>query len=378
MGSHIQQVSLSQINNDGVCHLRNGNLIKANAYFRRALQLVRRDLRSCAASSSASATASSLKKRARTTSTSSGSNRSHPKFIPTAGYSNLNLLKCCGGGFSQTVESKTDLSAPATRTRWAAGRRAASLQIPTSRAVPPQVSPPQLSIYSSGICIDDSTTTGANGSSVLSRVCSDPIEDHKICASIVVYNNALVLHLHAMTLLKQPRFDDDVALQAKHLFGKAQTLYQQAYKLLIGVLMVSPTDDGATAGDDDEDEKNEGNETGDHGSHAAKRRRVEPSASDSSTNNGRRTKSSSPSQRNAAIDLLAMALVNNLAHIRLELCDYADSRRLLQLLISIAYSMQPSTYGCDPSLMNFMEWQRQLFLRNAAPNMHPLPAAAAA
>ena len=383
------QVSLSEINNEGVIHLQNGDLIKANHCFRRALQYVRRDLRTSVAESSAS---SSTTAAATTTTTMSKRARRppQPKFIPTAGYSNLNLhVDKCGGGFTSS-DSLSSSSSSSTTGRGGGkenGVAGSSLMTPTrgtegiagrSRSVRPskqqQVSS-NLAIYTSGMCIDEGiddggvgTALGGSAASIAkSRVCSNPMEDHKICASIVVYNNAVVLHLYAMALLKQERFDDDVALQARHLFVKAQTLYQQSYKLLIGVLVASSPD--GTSDDDDNGEE----ERSSNGNHPAKRRRLSNGSFVSSSRS-----SSSCLRRNAAVDLLAMALVNNLAHIRLELCDYADSRRLLQLLISIAYSMQPTTYGCDQSLVNFMEWQRQLFLRNAAPNMHPLPAAAAA
>ena len=378
-------MSLSEINNEGVIHLRNGDLTKANHCFRRALQYVRRDLRTCVAETTTSSSASTPSAAATTTTTTTSSKRARrpppPKFIPTAGYSNLNHAGKWGGGFSSS-DAVSSFSSTTGRGRGMENGVAGSSPIPPtgiSRGIrhskQQQVS--NLAIYSSGMCIDegiiDNGASGGGGAASVakSRVCSNPMEDHKICASIVVYNNAVVLHLHAMELLKQPRFDDDVALQARHLFVKAQTLYQQSYKLLIGVLVAS-SPEGATS-DDEEDEDDEASS---HGNHSAKRRRLSDDGSAASSRSS--SSSSSCLQRNAAIDLLAMALVNNLAHIRLELCDYADSRRLLHLLITIAYSMRPSTYGCDQALVNFMEWQRQLFLRNAAPSMHPLPAAAAA
>lgn len=77
---------------------------------------------------------------------------------------------------------------------------------------------------------------------------------------------------------------------------------------------------------------------------------------------------------NAVVDLLSMAVFNNLAHVSYELAEYDQSRTHFDALIRFALTVVPSRYG-DPSVGPMMEEQKSNFLLNAiilhAPSLSP-------
>jgi hypothetical protein len=67
---------------------------------------------------------------------------------------------------------------------------------------------------------------------------------------------------------------------------------------------------------------------------------------------------------NCVIDVLSMALYNNLAHVSFELDRYDESRYFFDYLIRFALSVVPSRYG-DASVGVFLNEQKSKFLLNA-------------
>ena len=77
---------------------------------------------------------------------------------------------------------------------------------------------------------------------------------------------------------------------------------------------------------------------------------------------------------NPTIDLLSMALLNNLAQITYELTEYDSSQLYFQELVRFAHSVSPDAYG-NCSIATFMDYQKSSFLLNAmflhAPSIAP-------
>ena len=77
---------------------------------------------------------------------------------------------------------------------------------------------------------------------------------------------------------------------------------------------------------------------------------------------------------NAVVDLLSMAVSNNLAHVSHELADYEQSRAHFDALIRFALTVVPTRYG-DRYVGSVMEEQKSNFLLNAiilhAPSLAP-------
>lgn len=75
---------------------------------------------------------------------------------------------------------------------------------------------------------------------------------------------------------------------------------------------------------------------------------------------------------NAVVDLLSMALLNNLAHVCYELHQYKECRSRFDSLIRLALTVIPSKYG-DGHVGSVMDQQKSNFLLNAiilhAPNL---------
>lgn len=75
---------------------------------------------------------------------------------------------------------------------------------------------------------------------------------------------------------------------------------------------------------------------------------------------------------NAVVDLLAMAVLNNLAHVCFELASYEQSRAHFNCLIRFAMTVGPARYG-DQHVGSFVDEQKSNFLLNAiilqAPNL---------
>ena len=79
---------------------------------------------------------------------------------------------------------------------------------------------------------------------------------------------------------------------------------------------------------------------------------------------------------NPVIDMLCMALYNNLAQASFEMCIYEDSRRYFENLIRFALTVVPARYG-DPSIASMVDQQKSNFLLNAIILHAPKLAAAA-
>ena len=77
---------------------------------------------------------------------------------------------------------------------------------------------------------------------------------------------------------------------------------------------------------------------------------------------------------NAVVDLLSMAVSNNLAHVCFELANYDESRSHFDSLIRFALTVVPGRYG-DRYVSSVMDQQKSNFLLNAiilhAPNLAP-------
>ena len=78
----------------------------------------------------------------------------------------------------------------------------------------------------------------------------------------------------------------------------------------------------------------------------------------------------------AVIDMLSMAIHNNLAQVFYELTMYEDSRQHFEQLIAFALTVVPARYG-DPMIGNLIDEQKSKFLLNAMILHAPKLAAAA-
>jgi tetratricopeptide (TPR) repeat protein len=67
---------------------------------------------------------------------------------------------------------------------------------------------------------------------------------------------------------------------------------------------------------------------------------------------------------NPVIDVLSMALFNNLAHVAFELSSYEESRQFFDFLIRFALTVVPSKYG-DAFVAALLDQQKSSFLLNA-------------
>ena len=139
---------------------------------------------------------------------------------------------------------------------------------------------------------------------------SDPLVNTTIVATIVIFNLAIVCHIKGM---------HEEALSDSRLY-KAHSLYAKAHLLL--------HDAGVSYGC-----------TG-----------------------------------NAVVDLLSMAVSNNLAHVCYELSSYDESRSYFDSLIRFARTVVPTRYG-DQYVGSVMDQQKPNFLLNAiilhSPNLAP-------
>jgi tetratricopeptide (TPR) repeat protein len=79
---------------------------------------------------------------------------------------------------------------------------------------------------------------------------------------------------------------------------------------------------------------------------------------------------------NPVIDMLSMALYNNLAHVTFELQAYDESRRFFDKLVRFALSVVPARYG-DAYVGSLLDQQKSNFLLNAIILQIPMLAAAA-
>jgi tetratricopeptide (TPR) repeat protein len=79
---------------------------------------------------------------------------------------------------------------------------------------------------------------------------------------------------------------------------------------------------------------------------------------------------------NPVVDMLSMALYNNLAHVSYELQGYDESKAFFQNLIRFALTVLPSKYG-DPQVGLLLDQQKSNFLLNAIILQAPKLAAAA-
>lgn len=141
----------------------------------------------------------------------------------------------------------------------------------------------------------------------------DPLINQTIVSSIVIFNMSLVYHLKGLT--------GSCGMRTMRLL-KAQALYQKSHNLLVdaGVPLTA---------------------TG-----------------------------------NPVIDVLSMALYNNLAQLSFELSRYDESRKLFDYLVRFALTVVPSRYG-DVFVGSMLEQQKSSFLLNAIILQEPRFAAAA-
>jgi hypothetical protein len=134
-----------------------------------------------------------------------------------------------------------------------------------------------------------------------SSCCNDPTEDGKMLSSIVIFNIALAFHLKS-------------SKENSHLnLARAESLYQQSYRLVTTTIFRSYR----------------GGSTG-----------------------------------NAVLDLFFMALLNNMAHLSLELCEDIKSEAMLRRLVRYALSVQSTGY-LNKELNRYMGQQTQIFISNA-------------
>jgi tetratricopeptide (TPR) repeat protein len=140
----------------------------------------------------------------------------------------------------------------------------------------------------------------------------DPLINTTIVSSIIIFNLSIIYHLKGL----EGRSMSDLRLR------KARSLYQKAHNLLAdaGVPL------GATS--------------------------------------------------NPVIDMLSMALFNNLAHVSFEMQAYDDSRRYFDKLIRFALTVVPARYG-DAYVGSLLDQQKSNFLLNAIILQAPKLAAAA-
>jgi hypothetical protein len=162
------------------------------------------------------------------------------------------------------------------------------------------VAHPSLEHY---LTLCDNRNGGLHSRGILmdSSFCNDPTEDGKMLSSIVIFNIALAFHLKA-------------SKETSHLnLAKAESLYQQSYRLMTATIFRSY----------------QGGSTG-----------------------------------NAVLDLFCMALLNNMAHLSLDLCEAIKSEAMLRRLIRYALSVQSTVY-LNKELNRYMRQQTEVFLRNA-------------
>jgi len=140
----------------------------------------------------------------------------------------------------------------------------------------------------------------------------DPLINTTIISSIIIFNLSIIYHLKGL---------ETVSMSAMRL-NKAKTLYLKSQHLLV--------DAGVPLG----------------------------------------------STGNPVIDMLSMALFNNLAHVTFEMGSYEESRKQFDHLIRFALTVIPSRYG-DAYVGSHMDQQKSNFLLNAIILQAPKLAAAA-
>lgn len=138
----------------------------------------------------------------------------------------------------------------------------------------------------------------------------DPLINTTIVSSIIIFNLSIIYHLKGL---------EGSSLSVMRL-NKAKSLYQKSHHLL--------ADAGVPLG----------------------------------------------STGNPVIDMLSMALFNNLAHVSFEMATYEESRRYFDHLIRFALTVVPTRYG-DAYVGTLLEQQKSNFLLNAiilqAPKLAP-------
>lgn len=138
----------------------------------------------------------------------------------------------------------------------------------------------------------------------------DPLINTTIISSIIIFNLSIVYHLKGL---------EGSSVSTMRLI-KAKTLYQKSHHLLV--------DAGVPLG----------------------------------------------STGNPVIDMLSMALLNNLAHVSYEMTAYEESRIYFDHLIRFALTVVPSRYG-DAYVGSLLDQQKSNFLLNAiilqAPKLAP-------
>jgi tetratricopeptide (TPR) repeat protein len=140
----------------------------------------------------------------------------------------------------------------------------------------------------------------------------DPLINTTIVSSIIIFNVSIIYHLKGL----EGRTMGSTRLQ------KAKSLYQKSHHLLV--------DAGVPLG----------------------------------------------STGNPVIDMLSMALFNNLAHVAFEMQGYEDSRKYFDSLIRFALTVVPTRYG-DAYVGSLLDQQKSNFLLNAIILQAPKLAAAA-
>lgn len=148
---------------------------------------------------------------------------------------------------------------------------------------------------------DNGLTIHSQGIRVDASLDRSDYENVTMLSSVVVFNIALTYHLNGLAEMDQ-----------KVLY-RTKALYRQCYRLLGGVIH-------------------------DGGLHTGS---------------------------NATLDLLSMALLNNLAHIEIEFCDLHEADVMFQRLVRYALLVQSRSYS-DERLSVWMNGQALLFLRNTA------------
>jgi tetratricopeptide (TPR) repeat protein len=140
----------------------------------------------------------------------------------------------------------------------------------------------------------------------------DPLVNATIVSSIIIFNLSIIYHLKGL----------EAGDRSVHLLKKARALYQKCHGLI--------ADAGVPLG-----------ATG-----------------------------------NPVIDMLSMALYNNLAHVSFEMDCYGDSRRYFEHLIRFSLTVVPESYG-DAYVGVLLDQQKSHFLLNAIILQVPKLAAAA-
>jgi hypothetical protein len=140
----------------------------------------------------------------------------------------------------------------------------------------------------------------------------DPLVNATIVSSIIIFNLSIIYHLKGL----------EAGDRSVHLLDKARSLYQKCHSLI--------ADAGVPLG-----------ATG-----------------------------------NPVIDMLSMALYNNLAHVSFEMDCYGDSRQYFEHLIRFSLTVVPESYG-DAYVGVLLDQQKSHFLLNAIILQVPKLAAAA-